>query len=192
MAIEDILAALDKQSEADIVDVIDEAKAHAALILNEAEDEAVRIHNAFARQVERTATTEAAKIVNAARLESKMTVSSARGGGMNEVFETAADALGRVRSSSGYSALFGRLADEALAGIDGEVVVRVDPADKSLAEAKLRDAGVAGTVETDISTAGGLVVELAGGRIIRRNTLEDRLERVRQYVQGDVAKALYA
>ncbi|TLM97664.1 MAG: V-type ATP synthase subunit E, partial [Actinobacteria bacterium] len=92
----------------------------------------------------------------------------------------------------GYDDLFARLAAEALAGIVGEVVIHVDPADADCAAQAASKAGVAARVETDITTAGGLFVEANGGRIVRRNTLEDRLERVRQYVQSEVAEVLFA
>ncbi|TLM98932.1 MAG: hypothetical protein FDZ75_01240, partial [Actinobacteria bacterium] len=52
--------------------------------------------------------------------------------------------------------------------------------------------GVSASVQATLKSAGGLVIEADNGRIVRRNTLEDRLERVRQYVQADVAKVLFA
>ncbi len=44
----------------------------------------------------------------------------------------------------------------------------------------------------DLDTAGGLVVDTGGGKIIRRNTLEDRLDRVSQFLQADVARVLFS
>lgn len=192
MAIEDILNALEEQAQADVDAILREAKEHAELIGSQAQAEATAIHDNFARQVERTAKAKASKIVNAARLEAKMTVSSAKGDGLETVFEVATQNLAKKRSQQEYADLFARLADQAFEGLEGDVTIHVDPADASLAQAAAAKAGLSAEIQTDLMSAGGLVVEAVGGRIVRRNTFEDRLERARQFVQTDVAKALFA
>jgi len=192
MAIEDILRALEDQAQADIDAVLDEAKEHAKLILSEAEVDAENLRDGHVRQLERSATNEAAKLVNAARLDAKMAVSSSRGEGLDAVFVQAADELAKIRSAGGYDKIFAKLAAEALEGLQGPVVVHVDPADASLASSIAAPTGVEITVETDLKTSGGLMIEADGARIVRRNTLEDRLDRVRQFVQADAAKVLFA
>lgn len=191
MAIEDILQTLDAQAEADVRAVIDEARQHADHILDEAERDAQRVREGYVRQANRTAATEASKLVNAARLEAKMTISTARGGAVEKAFDLATAQLAHARESAEYDRLFAELAHEALAGLSGPVVMHVDPADESRARA-LNASGVDITVQADIESFGGVMVEADTGRIVRRNTFEDRAERVRQYVQADVAKALFA
>lgn len=191
MAIEDILRALDEQAQADCDEVLGEAHSHADHIIDEAKRQADEIHEGFVRQVERVATADASKTVNAARLEAKMTVSSVKGDGVASVFDAARASLSKLRDSS-YDRLFAALASEALNGLDGSVVMHVAPADVSLAEEAASAAGLSASVSGDLDTAGGLVVETNGGRIVRRNTLEDRLERSRQLVQADVAKVLFS
>lgn len=192
MAIEDILKALEDQAKADIDAVLTEAREHAALITKQGEAEAAAIRDGFVKQVERNATSKASKVVNAARLEAKMAVSSARGDGLERVFDEAGKRLGDLRGDAGYDRLFAELAREAMEGLSGDIVIHVDPADAQLAQAAAESAPVAATVATDLSSAGGLVIEANGGRVVRRNTFEDRLERARQQVQTDVAKALFA
>lgn len=191
MAIEDILKALDEQAQADCDAVVEEAREHAKHVLEEAQRQADEVHEGFVRQVERVANSAAAKTINAARLAAKMTVSSVKGDGVASVFEAGRSALPTLRDS-GYDRLFAGLAAEALAGLDGEVVVHVAPSDVALGQSAAATAGLAATVEGDLDTAGGLVVEAHGGRIVRRDTLEDRLERSRQLVQADVARVLFS
>jgi vacuolar-type H+-ATPase subunit E/Vma4 len=191
MAIEDILRALDEQAQADCDAVIDEANEHAKLIIEEAEREAKSIHEGYVRQVERVAMVEAAKRVNAARLESKMIVSSVRGDAVASTFDEAAADLKGLRGDGTYDALFSALAAEALAGLQGPVTIRVAPEDAARAQQVAGARGDA-TVDATLDTAGGLVVEADGGRIVRRNTLEDRLERSRGLVQADVARVLFS
>lgn len=191
MAIEDILKTLDEQAKADCQAVIAEAEEHAKLVLDDAQRNAETIHQNFARQVERVAKSDAAKLVNAARLEAKMEVSSARGDGVTSVFEAAEGKLAGLRQAD-YDRLFGELAAEALEGVEGDVSVHVAQNDVDRARQAVEARGVSGEVVGDLSTSGGLVVEAFGGRIIRRNTLEDRLERVSQIVQADVARVLFS
>jgi V/A-type H+-transporting ATPase subunit E len=191
MAIEDILRALDDQAEADCQAVLEEARAHAKLITEEAQRESDMIHEGYNRQVERVAMAQAAKLVNAARLEAKLTTSSAKGRAVEDVFDKARAELAEMPSSPQYPELYAKLAAEAVAGLEGPVVLKVSPRDVALAErsAALRPDT---TVEGDDSVNSGVVAEASGGRIVRRNTLEDRLERARLLIQADVAAVLFS
>jgi len=192
MAIEDILRALDEQAQADSEAVLEEAREHAKLIIEEGERSAQQIHDRFTKQAESVSNAAASKKLNAARLESKMIVSSVKGDSVTAVFDAAADKLPELRSGSGYEALFAQLAKEALAGLTGAVTIRVAPADAQLAARAAEAAGVSAEVDATLQSAGGLVAEADGGRVIRRNTLEDRLERTRQLLPADVAKVLFS
>jgi vacuolar-type H+-ATPase subunit E/Vma4 len=191
MAIDDILKTLDDEAKADCEAIVGEAREHAKLIVEEAERQAQEIHDTFVHQVERVATAKASRQVNAARLEAKMTVSSVKGDGVTSVFEGARSQLSSVRNA-GYETLFAALAAEALAGVSGPVTIHVAAADTSLAEKAVSQSGLAAEIEGDLDTAGGLIVDTSGGKIIRRNTLEDRLDRVSQFLQADVARVLFS
>lgn len=192
MAIEDILRALEDQAQADIDSVMTEADEHAKLIISEAEDEARRVHDHYTHQVEKVAEGKATKSVNAAKLESKMIVSASKGDGLQSVFDAARERLAATRDSGDYPGLFEALAREAFAGLEGDLVVHVVSDDAALATEVAAAAGVRATVVDDLQSAGGLIVEADGGRVIRRNTLEDRLDRARQLIESDVAKVLFA
>ena len=191
MAIDDILRALDDEAQADCEEIIGESREHAKLIVEEAELQARQIHETFVHQVERVANLNASKKVNAARLAAKMTVSTVKGDGVEAVFADARNQLFSARDS-GYDALFAALAAEAFAGASGPVTVHTAPTDTALAEKASAAAGLVAEVVGDLESAGGLVVDTGGGKIIRRNTLEDRLDRASQFVQADVAKVLFS
>jgi vacuolar-type H+-ATPase subunit E/Vma4 len=192
VAIEDILRALEEQGQADCEACTEEARAHAAQILEDARAKAESIHQNHIAAVERSARAQAMKQVNAARLKGRMEISGVRGEGLDEVFETARQELQRLRERSDYPAMFAALAREALAGVDGSVVIRVAPGDEDLARQTASELGADAEVRGDLQTVGGIVVEAAGGHIVRRNAFEDRLERVRPYIQADVARVLLA
>lgn len=192
MAIEDILAALDAEADGECNQVLEEARAHADSVIAEAEREARRIRTQQMEAVERAAKAKAMRRVNTARLESKMLVSQAKGDGVAGVFDLARKRLSTVRERPDYDRLFRALAEEALAGIAGDVVLKVADADVSRAGDAAASLGVPAKVEGGLDTAGGLIVEANGGRIIRRNTLEERLDRVEGLLQADVARTLLA
>jgi len=192
MAIEDILNALEEQAQAECDDVLAEAREHAKLIVEEGEREVQQIHDRYTRQTEHVANLAAAKKINAARLEGKMVASAAKGDALVSVFDQALGKLSELRSSGAYEELFLALAGEALEALDGPVTIHVAPADAALASRAAQAAGLTATIDSTLETAGGLVVEAYGGRVVRRDTLEDRLERARQLIQPDVAKVLFS
>lgn len=192
MAIEDILKALEEQCEADCERILEDARSRVELIVAEGEREAREIRDSAYRRAEHAATARAERLVNAARLEAKLAVSAARGEAVVAVFDEAARRLSALRSDSAYERYFMALAAEALAGIDGQVLLRVASEDEGRAESAARFARVSATVDATLPTAGGIVVEARAGRYVRRNTLEDRLERARERFFSDVARVLFS
>jgi vacuolar-type H+-ATPase subunit E/Vma4 len=95
-----------------------------------------------------------------------------------------------MRGDSAYERVFRGLAEEALAGADGSCVVTVAPADVEIARTVLADLAVSGEVEADDAITGGLVVSLHGGRVVRRNTFDSRLQKVRTTAEAAVAEIL--
>jgi V/A-type H+-transporting ATPase subunit E len=191
MAIEDIFHSLEQQADAECREVIDEAKQQAKSIMDDAQAEAEKIK---AEKLEHTRTVveaRASQMLNSARLDNKRTVSSARERSIAEVYDKAEAELARLRGNGSYPALFRALAKEALSGVDGDVVMMVDPADKDLAMTVISELGVKATTDTSAGMVGGLTVALDGQRVFRRNTLENRLAKVRSIGQSQVAEILF-
>ncbi len=192
MALEDIFKALDQQADDECEQILQEARDHAQVIAADAEAQADSIRSAHVADVEKVTRARASQNVNAARLEARKRVAAVKQQAVEAAFERAAEKLKAVRGNERYPQVFAALAKEALTGIEGEIVVEVDQADADLARSALAQSGMSGTVETGISTSGGLVVDTSGGRIVRRNTLEDRLEKVRELDQAAVAERIFS
>ncbi len=191
MALEDIFRALEEQAESECEDILAAARAQAETIAEEAVEQAKNICTACVDTSGANMRMKASKRINGARLEAKKRVAAVKEAAVTDAFETAARRLESMRGSDGYETLFRSLLDEALAGVKGDPTVLVDAADADLAMRVLAELGVDAEVKPEIATAGGVVVVRGGGRILRRNTLEDRLEKVRQSVQSDVAEILF-
>lgn len=192
MALEDIFRALDEQADADCCALLEAAQAQASSISSEAVEVATTICANCVEGARSAGEEDASRKLNAARLEAQKRVASAKEDAVVSVFEASKSKLAALRGSSDYPLLFRALLDEAISGLNGTPVVLVDPLDETLAISALRDLGVTGEVRPEISTMGGVIVSYSEGRIIRRNTLEDRLQKAIPFVKSEVAEILFS
>ena len=192
MALEDIFRALDKQADDEVEQMLQEARDHADVIAADAEAQAEALRVAHVNEVERVTRARASQTVNATRLEARKRLAAVKQNAVDNAFDRASTKLHKIRTGSDYPRVFETLLKEALAGVEGDFTVEVDAADAELARASLAKLGAASSVSMDLSTAGGVVVDTSGGRIKRRNTLEDRLQKVRELDQAAVAERLFS
>jgi len=192
MALEDIFAALEEQADKEIEEILQDARDQAEGITERAAEEAESIRTMKVDQADRATRLEASQSVNAAKLEGKKRTAAVKERAVGEAFDKALEMLSNVRGSNDYPAMFRVLVEEALQGMVGDVDVLVDPADADVARSTIASLGVDAEVKTDLTTVGGLVAATKGGRIKRRNTFEDRLDKVRQSARADVAEILFS
>ncbi len=192
MALEDIFRALDEQADKECDDIVATARAQAEAIKADAEEQAAGICAACVEHTESAMKRKAAKQINAARLEGKKKVAAVKEAAVSDSFAKAADELASVRARDMYPGVFKSLVSEAVAGVSGDVVLLVDPSDEALARRTLDELGIDAEVRAELSTRGGVAVLTGNGRIMRRNTFEDRLEKVRHSIQSDVAEILFS
>lgn len=191
MAIEDIFRALEEQADAECRDILDNAKAQAAAVMAEAKEEAAAIKRRYLEQAEASVKSKTMQMVNAAKLENRRRTAALKEQAIGAVFDNAGQKLGKLRGDAAYPAVFRGLLDEALSGVTGDVEIHCAPSDRALAEEALGSSGL--TYEfKDLDTSGGVVVVYGDGRIYRRNTLEDRLGKVRQRSQATVSDILFS
>jgi len=192
MALEDIFRALEDQAQQECELILQVARDQAQAIAEDAADQAETIRANRVEEAERTTRHKASQSVNSARLESKKRVAAVKEAGVSVAFDDALKSMGSLRTTSGYPAIFKALVEEAVSGLEGEMEVWVDPADEALAKSTLADLGLTASVRPEIKTSGGVVMTISDGRIMRRNTIEDRLEKVRLMAQADVAEILFS
>lgn len=192
MAIEDIFIALEEQGEQESREAIEAAREQARGIRDDAEEMGKSIRENKVEVARAAATLRSSRAVNSARLEGRRAVAGVKERAIVSSFDEALRLFDSVRKSKGYPELFRALADEAIAGLDGEVVLLVDPVDEGLAREFLASSGLTGSVDATASTRGGLTVAAHEGTMLRRNTLEDRLAKFRVRGQSEIAEVLSA
>jgi len=191
VAIEDIFRALEKQADEECVNVLEQAKAQAGSIAADAADEANDIREQKLHEAEAAAKRKSAQRMNSARLQRKKEFAGVKGRAVEAVFAAALEKLSMLRGDKGYRDLLAALTKEAASGIEGDIEVLVDPADKAIAQDILKDIGIDAPVKADDKLAVGVIVTTASGRIARRNTLEDRLGKAKNQAQAQVAEILF-
>lgn len=191
MALEDIFRALEEQADKDSEAVLTEARAHASAIVEEAELAAARTRDEHVEQAGKAARARSAQDINSARLETRKQLAGVKERAVSVVFDDALVDLAKVRSGADYPEVFARLADEAVEGVSTQFALLVDPADADLAAAYLAKKGLTAEIRPALATAGGVVVAFDNDRVMRRNTLEDRLDKLRGLAQAEVAEILF-
>lgn len=192
MALEDIFRALEEQAQKEREDILSAAQLQAEAIAADAADQAARMCSDCVATADDALQRRLTRESNAARLEGRKRVAAAKQRAIDEVFENAGSLLRDVRSSSQYPEIFSALATEALEGVEGTPTIVVDPADEELARRTMSELGVSAELGIEEVSSGGLSVVSGEGRIVRRNTLDDRLEKVRPDIQSDVAGILFS
>lgn len=190
MAIEDIFKALEEQADYEVNQILHVATVQSDAVESEAREEAERITKARIAAAEEAVKLKAAKGLNAAKLQNRRDQAAVRDGAVDEVFEEAAKRLAKLRGKAEYEKIFTGLAKEALAGLEGDIEIQVAPADEALAKKVAASLGVKASVAPTLDTIGGLVATTNNGRIIRRNTFESRLLKVRSTAGIKVAEVL--
>ena len=192
MAIEDILRSLDEQADHDSRVLMDNAKEQAKGIVAEARAEADRVRDTKVAATKVQVHSRAAQIINAAKLERRRQIAVAQDAGFAKVYADAGAAMSASRGTKEYEVLFRALAEEATDRVVGDVVVQVAPSDAELAAKVMSDLGFKAEIETSPEILGGLNVISSGGRVYRRNTIEDRLIKARKHIQPTIAEILFA
>ncbi len=191
MALEEILRALEEEGDREIEEIKAKAQAQVDQIIEEARREAERLKKEEMEKSKRAAEGEAARIVNAARLFAKKEIIRAKEESIRKVVAEAQAKLDEVRKRKDYPQILQKLIAEAMEGVDGPVVVKVNPQDKELAEKLLADYQISYELKTDPGIKGGLQVQTKDEAIFINNTLESRLKKAVQLLKMEVTKILF-
>ncbi|MBN2404463.1 MAG: V-type ATP synthase subunit E [Coriobacteriia bacterium] len=190
MAIEDIFKALDEQADAECSELVRAAEGQAAAVLAEANAQADRVREQRLQGARELVGQRTGKTINAAKLDNKKHLAAVRESVVKQVFEDAAVRLGALRATEEYESVFRALAEEALAGVEGECTMHVDPADAGLAEKAAKELNASCTIDPSLQTSGGVVVSTENGRILRSNTFETRLAKSHEFTYARVSEIL--
>lgn len=193
MAIEGILVAIDKQAKAEAQAIVDNAIKRAASIIGEAERVAQEKKDRYIAEECERASLAAARDLYSTRLANRRLLSDVKTEAYEKLYRNAEGKLKELRGCPEYPKIFRDLVRDALLGMGTQVTLWVDPLDAGLAQKVVEDLEFANLqieIKPEITTIGGVQASNSGGRIMRDNTFEARLQRLQTEQLSEITEVL--
>jgi V/A-type H+-transporting ATPase subunit E len=193
MSLQVILDAICASGEAQIREVESHANTRAREILANAELEAEEAREEACAMASAPAGRERARILHRAHLESLHIRGNVREALVEATLDQTRGRLANLRAEHEYPAVLRRLAEEALAELDGspeetgKIILEADPRDQMLLSKILTVLGLILPVKYTLNCWGGVVARSDDGQVVVINTLEVRLERAIPYLRRYLA-----
>ncbi len=180
MAYEDLIKSIESAADEKKLEVIRNAEREVEAILREAETESSAIHAQYLEKAKRDLILETNRQKFLAKQEVKKGISAVRQQLIDDAFSRSGETISGIRSDPSYPALYERLTREIIAALAGEdIVLHIDPAHSGICMDVMKKTGIDCDIVQDIKTIGGLSGTSDDGKIRADNTLESRLERIR-------------
>jgi vacuolar-type H+-ATPase subunit E/Vma4 len=161
-------------------------------ILERAETESLKVRKDLLEETNRRIAVEKNKKIYFAREQAKDNLTRARQDAYLSVFREAEVQLSSLRSDPSYEAFYKAVITEIIESIDHEKIrFHIDKKDEPLCSKLIKDTGKEVDIVTDLSTKGGLNGSTPDGKVVIRNTIEDRLERAKERMKVVVFSGLY-
>jgi V/A-type H+/Na+-transporting ATPase subunit E len=187
MAFENLLNSVEESAQERQRELRKKAEQQAEEIRAEAGRQAEEIQKTAIKDAERSATIERNKQLYLAKGECRERALRSREKVFDASFDEARTLLSRLRQDRNYPAVFTRLAREVTGAMGGSpFLVHVDKRDLALCTTTLAALGIRCEILADIECAGGLVAASPDGLITISNTIESRLDRVREHKRLEI------
>ena len=193
MAVEDILAAIRSNGDAEINRIRAESGAAVEAIVDEARAQSRTAEQEAASSFDVEAEEQRARIVNRAHLIVDRRLRGTAEDLYGEITAEVTARLSELRGTPQYREVFASLFAECRAVLPEARVIRIDPADVGLAEHLADATGDGGFVlDPSLETIGGLQLATEDGRRQVGNTFESRLERADRALRSLAASVVPA
>ncbi|MGB8220042.1 MAG: V-type ATP synthase subunit E [Methanoregula sp.] len=191
MAYENLLKSVEESALEKERELQKNAKKQADAIRFAAKEQAEKIQELTIKEAETSAAIERNKQLFLAKGAIKEQALKSREKVFEAAFEAAGQQLSRLRQDDTYPAVFRRLAEETASAM-GETpfVVHIDPRDLDLCKNTLAVLKISCEIRADLECMGGLVASSPDGHITISNTIESRLERVREHKRLEIYAVL--
>lgn len=191
MAYENLLKSVEESAEEKERESEENAQKQADAIRREAKKLAEEVVERTVREAENAADIERNKQLFLAKGKIKEQALMTREKMFETAFEMAGQRLAVVRQDGKYPGIFRRLLEETISATgEGPFVIHVDPRDFDLCTKMLEAMKVSCEIRTDLPCMGGLSASSPDGHITISNTIESRLERVREHKRREIHATL--
>ncbi|GEM_PF-155139 len=192
MKYDHLIKAIEEGAEEKIREIGDSKDREIRDIRERAKTESEEMHKSLLSETQKKIAVESNKRIYSAREQSKDKLAQVRLEASLSVYQEAGARLSSIRSNSSYDAFFKAVLGEIIESLDSEKIrLFIDKRDEALCLQLTRDTKKGIEVVTDLSTMGGLNGSTPDGKVIIRNTIEDRLERAKERMNVVVFSGLY-
>ena len=184
MPLENILVALEAETERQVIEIEQETQVEIERIRSNTKAEVEDARQKHVAAIQLPVQAEQARILNQAKLEALQIVMGAREDLITSVLEATTHRLAEIPITGAYAGLLQQLTQEAVdtLGVDSTLCLHVHSRDVALMNCIVREMGLLATVTGGLENEGssgnclgGVVATTPDGRISLVNTLETRL-----------------
>ena len=146
----------------------------------------------FWQKQKKSAAVEKNKRIYLTKGENKETLIKTKERIVSKAFLDAEQRLSSLRNDPKYPAVFSKLAQEAIESVGGEEFrIHIDKRDEKLMKRILSDMNLTGEIIADLQCSGGLVVSTRNESVTISNTLDSRLQRVKERKKLEVYSVMF-
>jgi V/A-type H+-transporting ATPase subunit E len=192
MAYENLLKSVEESAQEREHDLREKARSAVQEISEDSRVQAAAIHQSLLAETKKAVDIEKNKHIYLTKNEIKEKLIRTKETLFSKAFGDAERLLAHLRNDPKYPAIFTKLAQEAIGALGGEKFrVHIDERDTQLIKKILSDMNLSGEVIADLHCSGGLIVSSQNESVKISNTLESRLERVKERKKLEVYAVMY-
>jgi V/A-type H+/Na+-transporting ATPase subunit E len=192
MAYENLLKSVEESAQEKERELREKARSAVQLISEDAKNQVTVIQQSLLTEAKKAATIEKNKLIYLTKGENKEKLIKTKEAIFSTAFGDAEQRLSHVRKDPKYPDILKSLTREAVGALGGETFrIHIDKRDEKIIKKILSELNLSGEVIADLQCAGGLVVNTQNESVKISNTLESRLERVKEQKKLEIYTVLY-
>jgi V/A-type H+-transporting ATPase subunit E len=192
MAYENLLKSVEESAQEKERELREKAQSAVQLISEDTKNQSAAIQQSLLAEAKKAATIEKNKRIYLTKGENKENLIKTKEAIFSTAFGDAEQRLSHVRKDPKYPDILKNLTREAVGALGGETIrIHIDKRDEKLIKKILSELHLSGEVIADLQCSGGLVVSTQNESVKISNTLESRLERVKEQKKLEIYAVLY-
>ena len=192
MAYENLLKSVEESAQEREQELREKAQSAVQAISEDTQKQATDLQQSLLAETKKAVAIEKNKRIYLTKGENKETLIKTKEKIVSKAFRDAEQRLSNLRNDPKYPAIFNKLAREAIESVGGEKFhIHIDKRDEHLVKRILSDMNLTGEIIADLQCSGGLVVSTRNESVKISNTLESRLERVKERKKLEVYAVMY-
>lgn len=192
MAYENLLKSVEESAQERERELREKARYTVQSVSEETKSQAAVIQQALFDEVMKRIAVEKNKLIYITKGENKEKLIKAKESVFTAAAVRAEERLSQIRKDPKYPDILKKFAREAFSALGGEsVIVHIDKQDEHIIKGILSDLHLSGEIIGDLRSAGGVVVSTPNDSIKISNTIESRLERVKEHKKLQIYTVLF-